>query len=80
MSFVTNQGGRTDETFLNSLLQHLIYTSEQGLKIQISEIFKYLFDNELTLTQQYTRDILYRQLIVPMVDFLEKFAEKYSVF
>lgn len=80
MNFVSNRSHLKGQasTLLDSLMQHMIYTNEQGLKIQISEFFKYLFDNEVTLSQVQIRCILYEEIIKKIADFFEKFASDYD--
>lgn len=59
------------------LVQHLIYSTEQGIKVQICDFFKSLLDGEQTYFNQLpTKESLYKNVIKNFVQFLKYFAEK----
>lgn len=52
--------------FLNQLVQHLIYSYEQGLKIQICDFFKNLFEDQSN-SNFVIKETMYREIIAKFV-------------
>lgn len=63
--------------FLNQLVQHLIYSPEQGIKVQICDFFKSLLDGEQTYFNHLpNKESLYKNVIKGFVEFLNFFSGK----
>lgn len=62
--------------FLSKLVQHLIYSHEQGLKIQIAEFFKNLFESDQMFDRQNNKETLYKEVILKFVSFLYDFGKR----
>lgn len=72
IGYVTGQEqSKLDFKFLDSLVQHLIYSHEQGLKIQIADFFKQLFETDQYFDRQSNKEILYKVVILKFVNFLD---------
>mmetsp|Transcript_29819 Transcript_29819/g.45495 ORF Transcript_29819/g.45495 Transcript_29819/m.45495 type:complete len:100 (+) Transcript_29819:2918-3217(+) len=69
-SFLTSQAG---SSFLEQLVNHLSFSSEQGLKIQIADYLKHLFDREMNNNKpqfsQKTEKLLYDLVLARFVAF-----------
>jgi hypothetical protein len=57
---------------LNNLVKHLMYSSEQGLMIQIADFFKLILDRDTNLNaQQRYFSILYDVVISKFIEFFQ---------
>lgn len=60
--------------FLNNLVSHLTHSPEQGIKIQICDFFKSLFDCEQNSLNNYSsKEQLYKSVLRRFVQFLKQF-------
>lgn len=57
------QQQRKGYPFINRLTQHLLYSYEQGIKIQVFEFMKVLLDNENTDKKVEFSDFYYREVL-----------------
>lgn len=62
--------------FLTSLTRHLMYSPEQGLKIQISDFFKQLFDGNASQILIIDKEIMYQQVLGKFLEFFKSLQEE----
>ena len=58
--------------FLRHLAQHMLYTSQQGIKVSICEFFKDLTSKETSEMQKNFQNIILFQVVSQFVDFLSE--------
>jgi hypothetical protein len=56
--------------FIKKLTSHLLFSYEQGLKIEVFEFFKVLLDNEQTEKKVEFNDLFYRDTMMTFLSFL----------
>ncbi len=56
--------------FIKKLASHLLYSFEQGIKIQVFEFFKILLDNEQTEKKVEFNDLFYKEVLSLFLNFL----------
>lgn len=61
---------RSEKPFIRQLAQHMMLSYEQGIKIQVSEFFKVLIDNEQTEKKVEFHDLFYQKVLMLFTDFL----------
>jgi hypothetical protein len=61
--------------FLRNLVQHLLFSSQQGLKIQICDFLRQLLEGEQNQLTSSMKEILYREVIGRFVDFFDQLSE-----
>lgn len=62
--------------FLVYLVRHLIYSGDQGIKIQICDFFKSIFEVDTPGNSLQTREILYKFVLMGFIGFLTKIEEE----
>ena len=58
--------------FLRHLAQHMMYTSQQGIKVSICEFFKDLTSKETSEMQKNFQQIILYNMVSHFVDFLQE--------
>jgi hypothetical protein len=56
--------------FIKRLTSHLLFSFEQGIKVQIFEFFKVLLDNDQTEKKVEFNDIFYKEVLSAFINFL----------
>ena len=70
-TFILSEDQRTKGyPFIKKLTSHLLYSYEQGLKIEVFEFFKVLLDNEQTEKKVEFNDLFYRDTMMTFLSFL----------
>ena len=56
--------------FIKRLTSHLLYSYEQGIKVQVFEFFKVLLDNEQTEKKVEFNDLFYKEVLSSFLTFI----------
>ena len=57
--------------FIKRLTHHLLYSFEQGMKVQVFEFFKILLDNEQTEKKVEFNDMFYKEILHILLSFIQ---------